>query len=136
MSIEAITKALNNALYQFGLDNSIDIALENIEYEESTDTPYLASFVINTGVESADLGVSDRRDLIYQVDINYASHLGSTPLNKMADLLNQLFKAGATFYFNGACVAIKAFEPTRILVSNGWATLPLTITCDSYTAKI
>jgi hypothetical protein len=135
-AIESITKALDIALNKFGTDNSIYVALENTEYEPVVETPYLASFVLNVGVSAADLGCSDVRDIIYQVDVNYASHVGSAPLNKMADLLNQTFKAGAYFVFNDVCVSVTSFEPTRIITNNGWATLPLTITCDSYTNKI
>ena len=135
-AIGSITKALDTALYNFGQANGIDTALENDGYEPSTNKNYLSSFVLNTGVETADLGCTDVRDLIYQIDINVKSHTGSATINALADELNKTFKAGAYFYHNGVCVCVNQFEPTRILPSNGWATLPINVTCDSYTAKI
>jgi hypothetical protein len=135
-NITSIQKALDIALKQFGIDNNIIVALNNINAPTDVKIPFLASFQLNTGVESADLGHSDFRGGVYQVDINYASHKGTPPLNKMADLLNELFKAGATFTFNSVCVNIDSCEPTRIQVQNGWATMPLNINWNSYTTKL
>jgi len=135
-AITKIQKALDKTLIQFGVDNSIVIALNNIDAPTDTSIPFLASTQINAGVEVADLGTSDARNGIYQVNINYESHIGTPNFNKMADLLNETFKAGANFYHGGVCVMIDSFEPTQILVNNGWGTLPLNITWSSWTARL
>ena len=135
-NITSIQKALDITLMQFGSDNSIDVALNNIDAPTDTSKPFLASFQLNTLVEVADLGTSDARNGIYQVNINYASHKGTPIINKMADLLNETFKAGACFYHDSVCVMIDSFEPTQILVNDGWAVLPLNITWSSHTARL
>ena len=134
--ITDIQKALDKALKQFGVDNSINIALDNIDAPTDTSTPFLASRQINVAVETADLGTSDARSGFYQIDIYYASHTGTPPFNKMADLLNATFKSGACFYHNGVCVSIDSCEPTQILINNGWGVLPLNINWSSYTARL
>ena len=98
MIFESLTKAFDNALYNFSAANGIVMALENIDAPTSTDTPFLASFMLSGTVEEIELGVTERRNGIYQIDINYASHAGSLPLNQMADLLNAEFKRGKDIY--------------------------------------
>jgi hypothetical protein len=135
-NITNIQKALDNELMKFGVTNGIDIAQSNIDKETSTDTPFLASSQINTGVSVADLGHSDERLGFYQVDVWSKTHNGPQDINEMADLLNETFKAGANFYHGGVCVMIDSFEPAQILISNGWAILPLTINWSSFTARL
>ncbi|MDB4261688.1 DUF4128 domain-containing protein [bacterium] len=135
-NISSIQGALDNALIQFGIDNSIKIALNNIDAPTDTSIPFLASNQVNTGVAIADLGTTDVRNGFYQINIAYASHSGDAVINDMADLLNATFKAGANFYHGGVCVSIDACEPTQILINNGWAIMPLTITWASWTARL
>jgi hypothetical protein len=135
-NITDIQKALDKTLKQFGIDNGIEIALNNVDMPTDTSKPFLASTQINTGVAVADLGTSDMREGFYQININYASHTSTAPLNKMADLLNEAFKAGANFFHGGVCVNILTCEPTQIIPNNGWAVLPLTINWSSYTARL
>ena len=135
-NITDIQKALDKTLIAFGVDNSIDIALNNVDMPTDTSKPFLASSQINVGVEIADLGTTDVRGGIYQININYASHTSTAPFNKMADLLNETFKAGANFFHGGVCVNILTCEPTQILINNGWGVMPLSITWDSHTARL
>lgn len=135
-AITSIQKALDGTLKDFGAANSIEIELTNIDAPTDTSIPYLASTQINVGVESAELGGQDIRQGFYQIDIRYASHLGSAPFNKMADLLNAVFYAGACFYHDGVCVTIDTCEPVQIIIDNGWAVMPLNITWRSYTARL
>ena len=135
-NIENITKALNNALFAFGVTNLIDIALNNYDERTNTSTPYLASRLLNTGVNTADFGFSDKRSAIYQININYKKGVGSTALNKMADLLNEEFKTGKCFEFNGTCVCVDNFQLDSIIIDNGWAMLPISITTSAYTAQL
>ena len=135
--IENINKALNKALYQFGTDNGIAIALENQSFTPDDKQEYLASFLLSSGMNSADIGVSDWRNGLYQIDINVQQNSGKSRTNKIADMLNQLFFAGSTFNKNDICVYVESFDPPQNTnVQNGWATSSITITWNSYTAKI
>ncbi|HAD6610300.1 TPA_asm: hypothetical protein G1W82_25495, partial [Salmonella enterica subsp. enterica serovar Typhimurium str. SL1344] len=91
---EDLTKAFDTALVTFGTDNDIKVALENIDAPTSTDAPYLASYMLLSDTEQADLFWTEQRAGVYQVDINVGSALGSAPINRLADKLNTTFAAG------------------------------------------
>lgn len=133
---EAIQKALDVALKSFGVTNSITVALENINAPTDTSIPYLAGFMIPSNVESADLYFTDRRSGIYQIDINYASTLGSAPINRMVDKLNAVFKPSTSLTRDPVCVEITKFSHERITVANGWATKPVTIEWVTHTERL
>ena len=135
-NITSIQKALDITLKQFGLDNSIDVALTNIDKKTDTSIPFLQGIRIPTGTEPADLGATDKREGIYQINIRYEPHIGTTPFTDMADLVNETFKPGACFYHGGLCVMIDLFEDGDILTSDGWSVMPLSITWSAWTAKI
>ena len=134
--IENIQKTLDIAAKQFGVDNAIIVALEDIDAPTDTSIPYLASFQINTSATVSDLGTTDIRSGFYQVDINVKSGTGSAQLNKLADKLNQVFYSGATFTFLTECVQIEDVVPSRVIVGGGWAKMALTINWNSYTKRI
>jgi hypothetical protein len=134
--IENIQKALDSALKDFGFDNGIIIALEDIDAPTDTSTPYLASFQINTGATVSDLDTTDIRNGFYQIDINVTSGSGSSAINKLADQLNGIFFPGAYFNFNGTCVGIDDVVPSRVIVGGGWSKMALTINWNSYTSRI
>jgi hypothetical protein len=136
MIFEDLQEAFDIRLIQFGTSNGIVVGLENISLKTSTDTPYLAGFLLLAPTEQADLGVNEFRQGVYQVDINYASHLGSAPLNKMADLINAAFFAGLTLSRNEICAHIESVDLGPLIVNNGWATKPLSINFNAYTARI
>lgn len=131
--ITDIDKAFDLALFRFGRDNAIEIATSNIDMETDVFTPYLSGFQLPVPVEPADLGFNDLRQGVYQIDINYASHLGSLPLNEMADLLNETFNTGTTLEFGLVCVIIDSFSPSNVTVSNGWGMMNCTINWACYT---
>lgn len=133
---ESIQKALDAALIAFGTANSIKVCLENIGAPTSTDTPYLAGYFLPSQTEDADLYFSDRRQGIYQIDINYASHLGTAPINKMADKLNLAFRPSTELGRSGICVEITNFSAERVNIENGWATKPCSITWITYTERL
>ena len=133
---EDLTKAFDIALVNFGSTNSIAVALENIDAPTSTATPYLASFVLLAPTEQADLGFTERRDGIFQIDINYASARGQNQINKTADLLNATFKAGATFRRNGICAEVQSVSLGPLIVQNGWAKRPLSINFIAFTERL
>lgn len=135
-AITSIQKALDIAFVQFGITNSIVTALEDIDAPTSTGTPYLASFNLPADVGVADLATTDLRDGIYQINISYASQLGSANRNKMADLLNTVFYSGATFTHGGVCVRIEDITTGPAIIGNGWSTTPLSINWSSYTDRI
>ena len=133
---EDLTKAFDVALIAFGSANNLPVALENIDAPTSTDTPYLASFVLLAPTEQADLGFTERRDGIFQIDINYASARGQNGINKTADLLNATFKAGATFQRNGICAEVQSVSLGPLIVQNGWAKRPLSINFIAFTERL
>lgn len=136
MTFESIQKALDSALKRFGVANNIIVALENIGAPTDTSKPYLSGFLLPAPVEDADLYFSDKHSGIYQIDVNYASHLGTAPLNKMTDLLNQAFKPSTELQWSGLCVEVINFSAERVTVSNGWAVKPISITWQTYTERL
>lgn len=133
---EDLTKVFDIALMGFGTTNTIKIALENIDAPTSTNTPYLAGFLLLNDTEQADLGFTERRSGIYQVDVNYASALGSAPINKMADKINALFKAGVSFSRNDICAEVQKVSLGPLIVENGWAKRPLSIEFIAFTERL
>lgn len=133
---EDLTKVFDVALMDFGTANSIKVALENIDAPISTSTPYLASYMLLADTLQADLGYSEERAGIYQVDINYGSTLGSVDINKMADKLNALFKAGVSFTRNDICAEVQSVSLGPLIVQNGWAKRPLSINFVAYTKRL
>ena len=133
---EDLTKVFDVALMDFGIANRIKVALENIDAPTSTSTPYLASYILLADTLQADLGYSEERAGIYQVDINYSSTLGSTDINKMADKLNALFKAGVSFTRNAICAEVQSVSLGPLIVQNGWAKRPLSINFVAYTKRL
>lgn len=133
---EDLTKAFDVALMNFGAANSLSVALENIDAPTSTSKPYLSGYMLLADTEQADLGFTEQRAGIYQVDINVASTLGSAPINKLADLLNQAFKAGSTFRRNAICAEVQSVSLGPLIVQNGWAKRPLSINFIAFTARI
>lgn len=133
---EDLTKVFDIALMSFGSTNSIVVALENIDAPTSVNTPYLASYMLLADTEQADLFFTEQRAGIYQIDINVASTKGSAPINKMADLLNNAFKAGNTFQRNAICAEVQSVSLGPLIVENGWAKRPLSINFIAFTARI
>lgn len=133
---EDLTKAFDVALMGFGAANGITVALENIDAPTSTNTPYLAGYMLLADTEQADLSYTERRAGIYQININYASAKGSAPINKMADLINASFKAGLCLTRNAICAEILSVSLGPLIVQNGWATRPLSINFVAYTPRI
>jgi len=133
---EDMTKVFDIALKSFGSTNNLVVALENIDAPTNTATPYLSSFMLPVPTEQADLGFTEQRAGVYQIDINYASVKGSAPINKIADLLNATFKAGATFRRNDICAEVQSVSLGPLIVQNGWAKRPLSISFIAFTARI
>lgn len=133
---EDLTKVFDIALMAFGVNNGIKVALENIDAPTSTDTPYLASYMLLADTQQADLGFNEQRAGIYQVDINYASTLGSAPINKIADLLNYEFRAGVSRTRNKICAEVQSVSLGPLIVQNGWAKRPLSINFIAFTERL
>jgi hypothetical protein len=133
---EDLTKTFDIALMDFGSVNAIKVALENIDAPTSTATPYLAGFMLLADTEQADLGFTEQRAGVYQVDINVSSAKGSAPINKLADLLNTAFRAGSTFRRNDICAEVQSVSLGPLIVENGWAKRPLSINFIAFTARI
>lgn len=133
---EDLTKVFDVSLMEFGVNNGIRICLENIDAPTNTSQPYLSGYILLADTEQADLGFTEQRSGVYQVDINVASAKGSAPINKMADLLNVAFKTGRAFQRNAICAEVQSVSLGPLMVENGWAKRPLTINFIAFTARI
>jgi len=133
---EDLTKVFDALLIQFGLDNSIEVQLENIKAPTDTSKPYLYGTQFISSTEQADLSVNEVRVGFYQVDVNFASFKGSANLNRMADLLNAAFKTGQELIKNDICLTIESVDITNIDIANGWATRSMTINWQVNTPRI
>lgn len=133
---EAIQKAFDSALISFGAANSISVSLENINTPTSASTPFLNGFMLPAPTESADLYFTDMLQGIYQIDISYASEIGSAAINRMIDKLNASFKADSTLTRGDICVTITSFSYGPLLIENGWAKRPISINWITHTARL
>ncbi len=133
---EDLTKAFDIPLVAFGSANGAQVALENIDAPTNTANQYLAGYMLLADTEQADLGFTEQRAGVYQIDINVASTKGSAPINKLADLLNVAFKAGSTFRRNDICAEVQSVSLGPLIVENGWAKRPLSISFIAFTARI
>jgi len=134
--ISNMQKAFDKPLKQFGTDNSIIIALENIDAPTDTNTPYIAGFMLGGDINSADLSVNESLDGIYQIDVNYGSHTGSSKANTMIDKLRAKFPIGSYFYFGGDCFGVDSMTVTPLPVNNGWAQKSISLTLSAFTARL
>lgn len=133
---EQAQKAFDGPLMQFGTDNAIEVCLENINCPTDTSIPFLAGFLLDSGQTSADLSVNELVDTLYQIDVSYASHLGSAPINKELDKLGLIFSIGSSQSFGGECFVISELSVSGLRIDRGWATKSLTITASGYTPII
>lgn len=134
--IEQLQKAFDTELMRFGLDNNIVVALENINAPTSTDTPYLAGFLLPSDIETFDLSVTESITSNYQIDVNYASALGSEKTNQMIDLLRQRFGISTYHYFDGICFGVDSLTISPLPVQNGWSQKSITLTISGYIPKL
>lgn len=133
---EDLTKVFDIELMSFGEANAVAVALENIDAPTSADKPYLSSYMLLADTQQADLGFSEQRAGIYQIDINYGSHLGSAVVNRMADLLNSEFRAGSTRARNDICAEVQSVSLGPLIVENGWAKRPLSVNFIAFTKRL
>lgn len=133
---EDLTKVFDVELMALGTDNGLPVALENINAPASTDTPYLASYMLLSETEQADLGWTERRPGIYQIDVYAGQMTGSAKINKMADMINAHFKTGSHFRRNEICATVTGVSLGPLLVENGWARRPLSINFVAYTERL
>ena len=134
--LESTQYAMDAALYQFGQDNSIDIALEGQGYEPDAATPYLSGHYLPAPTEQADLYWTERRRAIYQVDVSYPQLAGTADLNATCDAVNASFKAGSTFTNGNIGVEVTSVDFGPLITQNGWATRPVSINIEAYTWRL
>ena len=132
-----IKKALDNALMSndFG---GLTAVLENIDYDTTTDQPFLSAFLLPGQPEQIGLGDNgtDRHTGIYQIDINYKTHRGVMNHMVIADEINTVFKSGADLVWDGVCVRIESTGITPIRTGNGWAVMSVSIDWYSTTQRV
>lgn len=129
-------KAFDSVLKTFGTANSIVVALENIGAPTNTKTPYLASYLLDLDLTEADLSVNERAETIYQIDVRFASHIGSSKINAMTDLLRATFKLGSCHSWDGDCFCIDAVSISPLPVDDGWARKSISLNVSAYTSRL
>ena len=134
--LESTQYAMDAALYQFGQDNSIDIALEGQGYDPAAATPYLSGHYLPAPTEQADLYWTERRRAIYQIDVSYPQLAGTADLNATCDAVNAAFKAGSTFTNGNIGVEVTSVDFGPLITQNGWATRPVSVNIEAYTWRL
>ena len=133
MIFEAAQKAFDTKLYQFGIDNNIAVALENVDAPTDTSIPFVSGFMLDSTLTSSSLAVSEELSFLYQIDVRYETHLGSAPINKMIDKLRQLFYISSYHYWDNECFGVNDLSVSGLRVDAGWSVKSITLTCNSYT---
>lgn len=134
----AVFEDIEKALIGIMIDNgsvdpdisfSLPIAYENVEYDDADGEPYLSIFILPAATVQSTLGDGgcDDHQGIFQIDIKYKTNQGIAVLTKKADEINAIIKSGATFTNNGLNVRIRNVSRERVTISDGYATLPMTI---------
>ena len=136
MIISNLYAVFDSVLWQFGIDNTIDVALQNADYSPTIENPYLAGTMLPALVEQGDLSTTERRNGIYQIDICYPSHTGTIPIAEMADKVNAIFKTGACFTFGDVCLCIESFDNGPIIIVDGWAKMPISVNWQTFTKRL
>lgn len=133
---ESIRKAFNVPLYQFGLDNSILVALENNDFPTNTQNPFLAGFLLPVDLLPADLAFNEIVTAIYQIDVYYPSSTDSANSDRMVDLIRTRFPIGSDHVWGDYCFSINTITPSPLPVSDGWARTAISLNFDGYTPRI
>lgn len=136
MIIESAQKAFDVALYNFAQANSIDVAIENVDYKPNTKEPFLAGFMLDADITSADLSVNEMIEYIYQIDVRYPSHVGLSVINKMLDLLRAEFSIGQCKEWQTDCFCINSLDISSNRVDAGWSVKSISLTISGYTPTI
>ena len=134
--IENLQKAFDGELIQFGIDNAIEVATENIDEPTDTSKPYVSGYLLDVDFSSADLGFNELASTIYQIDVNYASHTSSLVANKMIDKLRAQFKINSSHHWplvDGDCFTVTDISISNLPVNNGWARKSISLTISGFT---
>jgi len=124
---EDISKAFIKGVANGGF--SLPIAYENVEYDEIDGEPFISMFLLPAQPVQATLGDSgcDEHTGILQLDLHYKAHTSTTEILQKADEINAVFKSGATFTNDTTNVRIRNVGVSRLIVSDGFVTLNMTI---------
>ena len=134
--IENLQKAFDDELIKFGVTNSIEVATENIDEPTDVSKPYISGYLLATDFLSADLGVNEQVSTIYQIDVNYTSHRGSSNANKMIDKLRQQFAINTSHHWpitGGDCFTVNSISISNLPVNNGWARKSISLSVSGFT---
>ena len=130
---------IDKAIKGIFIDNDfgLPVAFENVFYDETDAENYIAVFQLPAPTVQATLGDSgcDYHAGLIQVDINYRSFSGSSVLTKKSDEINAIVKSGATFTNNGLNVRIQNVSRERLIISDGFAKLIMSIEYYAFNAR-
>ena len=137
----AIFEDISKALIGILADNDFNmpVVYEN-EAAESVKKggEFLEMFELPAFTEQSSLGDKgcDYHEGILQIDINMKAYEGTAALKKKADEINAIIKSGATFTNNSQNVRIGNVSIERVTISDGLATLPMSIEYWAYTERV
>jgi hypothetical protein len=135
---EAINNIFSVAVINSGVVYDVEIATENVSYDPRSGVAYISTHLFPLPVYQATLG-SEGVDMVsglFQISVNYPADSGMTDLLTKVDELNSVFKSGAQFTISPYWVNIRNVSNTRVIVSNGFATIHLTIDYFSHIQRL
>lgn len=131
---ENIQKAFDVPLKTFGVNEGIDVYLDNISGDP--DSEFIFGYMLDTDLTPAEMGVSELADGLYQIDVYYPTKMGSAPINAMIDKLRAVFYSGSRFNWGDDCFDVLSNSVSRIIQSDGFAKKSLTLSISGFTQQL
>lgn len=137
----AVFDDISTALIGIMADNDfgLPVLYENARDEDQPiGDSYLAVFQLPAQPVQATLGDAgcDLHTGVFQIDVNYPAYTGKSNSMQKADEINAVIKSGATFTNNGLNVRILNVGISRLIVSDGVATINMTIEYNSFSERV
>ena len=133
---EIIQQILNKSVISgsFG----IEFTLENETFDPTKTPAYLNWSNLPALVAQASLGDQgcDERSGIWQCDIRYPENTSMQQHWSMFTRINSHYAPGKNFTQGNTTVRIISVSPSPTVIGGGWASLPVTIEYQSYTARL
>lgn len=122
-----IRSALMQGYDECGLD--YPVALENVRFDQPTETPWVALFLLPGGTSVASLGIggTDAHRGILQIDLNHPSQTGEGDILADADTVASYFTAGRRLVYNAQEVIVRSCGRSRGRMVDGWYRISLTV---------
>lgn len=131
---ENIQKAFDVPLKTFGVNESVDVYLDNISGDPNSE--FIFGYMLDSDLTPAEMGVSESVIGLYQIDVYYPTKMGSAPINAMIDKLRAVFYSGSHFNWGDDCFDVLSNSVSRIIPTNGFAKKSLTLSISGFTQQL